>query len=174
MMLALVRDGIVVELIEETIELDGQPVHVSERFAPDFVAQLLPAAGGVEVGWRYDGTSFNPPAGAAVDLVAYARDARWRAEMGGMVWNSVPIATDDSSKLKITGARIAAEANPAYETTWWGADGEGVVVDATLIIQLSDAVLAHVDATFTTFGLVKAGIETGTITSREEIDAAFA
>ncbi len=114
------------------------------------------------------------PHGLWIDLIAYARDARWRAEVGGMVWNGVPIATDDSSKVKIAGARLAAQANPAFETTWWGTDGEGVVVDAPLIIALSDAVLAHVDGTFTTFGLVKAGINTGEITSREQIDAAFA
>lgn len=114
------------------------------------------------------------PYGLFADLLAYARDGRWRAEVGGMLWNGVSIATDDSSKVKIAGARLAAQANPAFETTWWGTDGEGVVVDAALIIQLSDAVLAHVDATFTTFGLVKAAIAAGEITSRAEIDAAFA
>lgn len=114
------------------------------------------------------------PYGLWVDLVAYARDARWRAEVGGMVWNGVPIATDDSSKVKIAGARIAAQANPGFETTWWDMDGEGIVVDAALIIQLSDAVLAHVDGTFTTFGQVRAAITAGTITTREEVDAAFA
>lgn len=140
------------------------------------------SAGGVPTTWPRDDAGEQTtaalqavlaPYGLFADLVAYARDARWRAEIGGMVWNGVPIATDDSSKVKIAGARLAAQANPAFETTWWGAHGEGVVVDAPLIIQLSDAVLAHVDGTFTTFGLVKAGIEGGEITSREQVDAAF-
>ena len=106
-------------------------------------------------------------------LTSYARDVRWRREIGGMSWNGVPIATDDSSKVKIAGARIAAQADPTFETTWYGADGEGVVVDAALIIQLSDAVLAHVDGTFTTFGQVKAAITAGSITTQEQVDQAF-
>ncbi|MET3892768.1 hypothetical protein ABIE41_003844 [Bosea sp. OAE506] len=113
------------------------------------------------------------PYGLFADLLSYARDRRWRAEVGGMTWNGVPIATDDSSKVKIAGARIKAQADPAFETTWYGADGEGVVVDAALLTALSDAVLEHVDGTFTTFGLVKVGIAAGAITTTAEIDAAF-
>lgn len=163
---ALIVDGRVHEITD---------IDPADRFTPDL--DWRACAGDVNVGWVVVEDTIVPPAAAPVhptDLVAYARDARWRAEVGGMLWNDIPIATDDSSKVKIAGARLAAQANPAFETTWWGSHGEGVVVDAPLIIALSDAVLAHVDATFTTFGLVKAGIDTGAITSRAQIDTAFA
>lgn len=175
MKFARVEDG----RVTAVIELDHRPLFEEAEQAR---WREVEASSEIVAGWVVAGDALAPPAPGPwpppapqvpVDLVAYARHVRWRAEVGGMIWQNVPIATDDSSKIKIAGARLAAEANPAFETTWWGADGEGVVVDAALIIQLSDAVLAHVDSTFTTFGLVKAGIENGTITSREEIDAVF-
>ena len=163
---ALIIDG----RVHQTTETDP-----ADRFAEDL--DWRPCADAVQPGWVAVGDMIAPPAPGPVqpiDLVAYARDARWRAEIGGIEWEGVPIATDDSSKIKIAGARLAAQADPGFETTWYGTDGEGVVVDAPLIIELSDAVLAHVDGTFTTFGQVKAAITAGTITTREEVDAAFA
>jgi len=148
----------------------------------EFLAWL--EAGGVPTKWPVDDAGEQTDAalqwvfdhaGAPVfvDLLAYAADRRWRIETGGIAFQGVPVATDDRSKLMLSGARIAAAADPGYETTWYGADGEGVTLDAAAIIALSDAVLAHVEATFAAFGLVKAGIAAGTITTVEAVDAAF-
>lgn len=166
------KDGVVIAWHD-----DGQDVPAS---AYGVGVAMMPFAGSMKELARLgeppaDGaTDTRPYLAPELDLVAYARNCRWRAEIGGMVWNGMPIATDDSSKVKIAGARIKAQSDPNFETTWYGADGEGVVVDAALIIALSDAVLAHVDDSFTTFGLVKAGITEGSITTTAEIDAAFA
>lgn len=159
---AIVSGGVIVEL-------------PSVRVHRDLVTMVPDEA---EIGWVQSEDSFEPPPPPApptpAALLAYAGKLRWEREVGGMVWNGVPIATDDSSKIKVAGARIKAEADPAFETTWYGTDGDGVVVDAPLIIALSNAVLEHIDQSFTTFGLVKGAIAAGTITSFAAIDAAFA
>lgn len=112
--------------------------------------------------------------GPHVDLVAYAADARWRRETGGITIDGLHIATDDRSKLLIAGARIQAEADPAWSTVWTAADGTRHPVTAAHVIAISAAVLAHVDAGFRIYDQVLAGIASGTITTPAEIDAAFA
>jgi hypothetical protein len=113
------------------------------------------------------------PYGMFADLAGYAADIRWRKEVGGIVVGGVPVATDDRSKLLIAGARIKADANPEF-TTKWKSDSGFVLIDAATIIAISDAVLAHVDSCFDTENEVMAAIDAGTITTREQIDAALA
>lgn len=107
-------------------------------------------------------------------LSTYAADARWRREVGGIAVAGVPVATDDRSKQMIIGARVAADADADWTTQWVGADGNIYPIDAAAIVAISDAVQAHVNACFATFANVKAEIDAGTITTRTEIDAAFA
>ncbi|ABE63170.1 hypothetical protein Nham_2379 [Nitrobacter hamburgensis X14] len=114
------------------------------------------------------------PYGLFVDLLAYAADARWRREVGGITVAGVSVATDDRSKQMIIGARIAADADSNWSTSWVAADGSIVPVNATTIIAISDAVQAHVNDCFTAYALVKADIDSGEITTIAEIDAAFA
>ncbi|PZU95055.1 MAG: hypothetical protein DI527_02055 [Chelatococcus sp.] len=154
---------------------------------------LLPAeATALNSGFSYDGGALFVPPGreaavaaivaapgwqdsaAKAALVAYAADRRWRLEVGGILVGSVPVATDDRSKLMITGARVAAMADPGWSTVWHGADGATYPVDAAAMVAISDAVQAHVNAGFATFAAIKAAIEAGTISTMAEIDAAFA
>jgi hypothetical protein len=114
------------------------------------------------------------PAARRVKLVAYAADARWRKEVGGITVAGVPVATDDRSKQMIIGARIAADADADWASQWVGADGVIYPIDATAIVVISNAVQAHVNACFATFASVKTEIDAGTITTTDEIDAAFA
>lgn len=113
------------------------------------------------------------PSPPVVDLVAYAADRRWRNEVGGIVIAGIPIATDDRAKLMITGARVAAMADPNWSTEWHGTDGNTYPVDAATMVMISDAVQRHVNASFATFAQVKAEIGAGTITATDQIDAAF-
>jgi hypothetical protein len=125
------------------------------------------------IGWGWDGEAAIAPPPPAVDLVAYAADARWRKEVGGITIAGVPVATDDRSKLMITGARVAAMADSGWSTVWHGSDGLTYPVDAAAMVVISDAVQAHVNAGFATFATVKAAIAADTITTTAEIDAAF-
>lgn len=113
---------------------------------------------------------FDPPA----DLAAYAAQCRWQKETGGIVVGGMPIATDDRSKMMITGARLKADADAGFTTQWKAGAAVFVTIDAATIIAISDAVLAHVSACFAIEASVISDIGTGAITTTVEIDAAFA
>ncbi|UZE51130.1 DUF4376 domain-containing protein [Rhodopseudomonas sp. P2A-2r] len=114
------------------------------------------------------------PVPVAVDLLAYAKDASWRKEIGGVVIAGIPVATDDRSQLKILGSRVAADADPNWSTEWDAANDQTYPIDAATMIMISDAVAAHVNRCFSIRASVKAAIAAGTITTTAEIDAAFA
>lgn len=124
--------------------------------------------------WSEEGGFVEPakPAPTTDELIAHAAAKRWQAETGGIEVGGVPIATDDRSKQMIIGARLAADADVGWSTTWVAADGSVAVIDAATMIAISNAVLAHVGVCFAVFATVKADIEAGTITTTAEIDAA--
>lgn len=107
-------------------------------------------------------------------LQEYAAAKRWEKEVGGIVVNGLTVATDDRSKTMISGARVAAMANPDFTTAWKGSGGEFVPLDASAVVAISDAVLAHVSNCFAIEAQVLADIEAGAIATVEQIDAAFA
>lgn len=107
-----------------------------------------------------------------VNLTNYAANRRWQKEQGGITVAGLPIATDDRSKQMILGARIAADANPDFTTPW--AVGPNVYeLSAQQIIGISNAVLAHVASCFASYGAIITGLDDGSITTKEQIDAAF-
>lgn len=106
-------------------------------------------------------------------LQEYAAAKRWEKEVGGIAVNGLTVATDDRSKTMISGARVAAMANPDFTTAWKGSGGEFVPLDASAVVAISDAVLAHVSNCFAIEAQVLADIEAGAITTVEQIDAAF-
>lgn len=112
-----------------------------------------------------------PPSKA--QLIRRAADARWKKEVGGVMFNGVKISTDDRSKTLLQGARTAADANPDHVEGWKTAGG-WVDLTAAQIIAISDAVRAHVSACFAIERAVVAQIESGEITTYQQIEAAFA
>ncbi|OIS90236.1 DUF4376 domain-containing protein [Brucella cytisi] len=66
------------------------------------------------------------------------------------------------------------EENLNYTTAWKGSGGEFVPLDASAVVAISDAVLAHVSSCFATEAQVLDCIEAGAITTVEQVDAAFA
>jgi hypothetical protein len=107
-------------------------------------------------------------------LAAYAATARYAKENAGIVFNGIPIATDDRSKQMLMGARIAATADPAFKANWAGSDGNVYSLTADQIIAVSNAVLAHVNSCFDKFAAVKAAIAADTVQSKAAVDALFA
>lgn len=125
---------------------------------------------------RWDGEKvvvYTPPS-APFDLVSYAADKRWQKETGGFELNGLHIATDDRSKLMLSGARVAAEADPNFTTSWKSADGAFVMLNALQIIAISNAVLSHVSDCFAIEAQVLSQIDDGTITGQSQVDTAFA
>ena len=115
-------------------------------------------------------------AAPAPDLLAYAKARRYQTETGGVTINGVPFATDDRSKLLLTGARSAAQADATFKTPWVAADGSTHQLAAADVIAVSNAVLAHVNACFTAFATLAAGLAATppTVTTMAQVDAAFA
>lgn len=113
-----------------------------------------------------------PHVPSKADLVAYTANKRWLVEAGGIVVGGVPVATDDRSKIMIIGARVKADADANFTAQWKLPSGDFLTINAATIIGISDAVLAHVDASFAAEAAVLAEIAAGTITTTAEIDAA--
>lgn len=146
----------------------------SEAFHPSIAETFVPCPDGVEIGFVFDGSDFapvSPEEPSQADLRAYAAQKRWLVEVAGTFVGGIPVATDDRSKIMIMGARMKADTDPGF-TTNWKAPGGFQTLDAAAIIAISDAVSAHVDACFAAEAELLEGIEGGTVTTREEIDAA--
>jgi hypothetical protein len=108
-------------------------------------------------------------------LETYCISKRWQKEQAGITLTSgMPIKTDDRSQAKITGAYAAAQAMPTVTTMWQAADGSVHALDATQIIAMNEELLIHIDDCFAISAQVLTDIAAGTITTREQIDAAFA
>ncbi len=164
---------IIDDVVVEVVDLPGD-IALASVFPPELGFESVSAS--VEAGMVRSGGDFafpDDPGLSAGELLAYAADKRWRMETGGIELAGVPVATDDRSKIMIMGARVAAVANPEWQTVWHGADGGSYPLGAASMIQISDAVEAHVNATFAKFAQVKAGIEAGAIGSVNDVDAAF-
>ena len=107
------------------------------------------------------------------NLKEYAAQKRWEKEVGGMNFAGFEIATDDRSKILISGAKQGADNDADFTTFFSFADGHSEVINAAQIIAISDALLEHVKAVFALYGVVMTGIISGEITTPEQVDAAF-
>lgn len=107
-------------------------------------------------------------------LQLYTAEKRWQKETGGFELNGMHIATDDRSKLMLSGVRVAAEAHPDFTTQWKAADGAFVSLSAPQLVAISNAVLAHVSMCFALEAQVLSQIADGTISDRSQVDVAFA
>jgi hypothetical protein len=100
-------------------------------------------------------------------LTTYTWFKRWQKEQGGLMTSfGVPIKTDDRAQAKITGVYAAQQVNPAVTTPWHAADN-------TVHEAMNRDLLTHINNCFAISADVLAEIAAGTITTREQIDAAF-
>jgi uncharacterized protein DUF4376 len=107
-------------------------------------------------------------------LKTYAAFRRWQKEQAGITLASgMPIETDDRAQAKISGAYFAAQEVPTVVTPWHAADGVVYPLDSAAIIAMNNELLTHINNCFSISADVLAGIADGTITTREQIDAAF-
>lgn len=107
-------------------------------------------------------------------LESYNEHKRWLKEQSGITLTSgMPIKTDDRAQAKITGVFVAAKELPTMTTPWSAADNTVHVLDADQIIAMNNELLTHINNCFSISADVLAQIEAGTITTREQIDAAF-
>lgn len=108
-------------------------------------------------------------------LPAYAASVRYAKETGGATWNDWPIHTDAVSQTKYLAELQAITLGVRIDGDGWKfADGVFRSVSNADFPALATAARAHVHACFVREAEVLAGIAAGTITTRDEIDAAFA
>ena len=81
-------------------------------------------------------------------MLSKLAEKRWQVECAGTTLGGSFVATDDRSKLLITGAYQQALANPQYSTRWKSGAGEWVTLDAQTIIAVYGAVFSWVQACF--------------------------
>ena len=73
--------------------------------------------------------------------------ARWEAETAGIDVNGFTVRTDRESQALITGAALAAFADPDY-TCQWKTEAGFVSLDSVQIKAVAQAVRAHVQSCF--------------------------
>jgi hypothetical protein len=107
-------------------------------------------------------------------LTAYAAHVRYNTEVAGIsLAGGKKVATDDRSKLMIMIARMSAEKDVTFTTPWVENDGSISTLNATQIIEMSDAVLDHVHKIFTDFNTAVEKISGGQATTLEKIDVEY-
>jgi hypothetical protein len=106
---------------------------------------------------------------------AYAAFRRWEVEQQGVTSRAgVPLKTDDRSKSMIIGAGLAATVDPAFVTTWVGADGGFYpLTNAQLQEQVGD-LQTHIDACFAAYTDIVTQVRAKKITTHAQIDKRFA
>lgn len=140
------------------------------RFALDcsYDAKLVTDGAG---GWR----ALDAGEAAKVALIDYLKDLRWQKEQAGTVWNGWPIHTDDRSQGKYLAELQAIALDDRVDgDAWKFADGLFRPVSNADFPALAKAARAHVREMFGIEAAVLGAIESGTITTTAEIDAAFA
>ena len=167
---------------------------IVEASDPDYSTWV--EGGGIATPWPRDaaGNQTNEalqaviaPYGMFVDLVSYTAAKRYETEQGGIMLSSgMPIRTDDRSQAKISGVMLAAKyppvpvkappggSGPAFTTKWHAVDGNVYPLDTPAIVAMSGELQLHIDQCFEAASAVLAGIADGTITTREQVDQAFA
>jgi Domain of unknown function (DUF4376) len=111
---------------------------------------------------------------AADDLKTYAADARYVKEITIITVNGYRIQINRAAQGQITSALAFIQMNSAATVNWKSFGDGWVVLDAAKVTELAQAMLAHVESCFDVERQVNDDIDAGTITTEEEIDAAFA
>lgn len=139
-------------------------------------------AGTVEVpikpgaGWTWNGSQWiAPPALTKDDLAAYTRDKSRQVRVGGTTINGSPVKTDDGSLALINGMAALAQQDSTRTFSFDTGDGTTVLtLTAAEAIAFAQAVGGWVQLTFDRRAEVLTAIGAGTVTTPDQIDAAFA
>ena len=112
------------------------------------------------------------PVPSPADLIAYAADKRWRVETGGVVVNGAQLWTDRTTQVMLSRTVQLLDKGMLTAPINVKTPGGFLPLSQQDIEGIGAAVAQHVQAAFDAELLVLAGIETETITSFADIDAA--
>lgn len=142
------------------------------------------AAGNFPTVWPSDGAGNQTdaalqdavtPYGMFVDLNYYTADARYRKEVGGITVSGVALRTDRTSQSQRDAAHTYLSLATAGTTiAWKNADGSFATLTAAQLATQMQATAGFVQDCFTCENTTLASITGGTITTRAQVDSAFA
>lgn len=110
------------------------------------------------------------------DLTAYAAEARWRTETGGVVHSGgTRLRTDRTTQAMLSNCYAYLTLHPSQPTEilWKGSAGF-LTLTKQQVIDMHFETLAWVENCFNTERLMQTQIQSSRITTAEAIDAAFA
>lgn len=115
------------------------------------------------------------PYGLFADLKRYAAAARFAKEVGGKFISGALYPTDRDTQNKLTAAAVFAQVDNTQTFRWKLADGTFTgSLSASQMIAVAAAVAGFVNSAFLEEQVVGAAIDAGTITTKAQVDAAFA
>lgn len=139
------------ELRKYGLLVDGVVGHILECMgaaAADY-ASYVEIPEHVGAGWRLEGNTWHMPEVPEIDRAAAIASRRWKAEIGGIVWNGWPVATDRDSQAKINAAYVMARDGYWPDGAGWKfADSVFRVLTGDQVVAMALAVAAHVQMVF--------------------------
>lgn len=132
-----------------------------------------------QIGWSYSDGNFHPPLtlqptfNEKVEiLLNRVREIRAEKELGGILFNGIPIRTDDKSQSKLQGVITLFSINPNLAGVDWEAvPGTFVTLDKNTLMAIAVAVGGHIQDCFTkSKQLTEEILATETIEELEAID----
>lgn len=109
-----------------------------------------------------------------VDLIYYSADARWRKQTGGITVAGVEYRTDRVSSNERNNAYNYAVVNTGAVLKWKLPDGTFATLDKAALTNVTMSESGFVQSCFTCENTTVASITGGSITTRAQVDAAFA
>lgn len=108
-----------------------------------------------------------------VQLKDYAANKRWQVENGGIIVQGMNVPTDDIAQRKISELRRRVRDSEVPVPFNFKASNGWVSLNQAQIIALDKAVAAHVQVCYSQEYTVITMIDSGQITTYEQIDTAF-
>jgi len=108
-------------------------------------------------------------------LIEYAAEKRWQLETGGCAsFDDQIINTDRDSQSKLIAEMVAIGAGLRTDPSRWKMRGEFVMLTNAQMLTVIGLARSHISNAFNLEATVSAGIAGGTVTTKAQIDAAFA
>jgi hypothetical protein len=114
------------------------------------------------------------PFGIFVNLNYYAANCRYNLASGGVTIAGNKYLSDPTARNTVSSAHDYAVANPGHITDWKLANGTFIKLTEAQLAHVLQEMATFVQACFTCESNQVAGIAGGTVTTRAQIDAAFA
>jgi hypothetical protein len=114
------------------------------------------------------------PEAQLASLLAYAAEKRWQVEIAGTTWQGHGVHTDRESQTKLLAAFVQLGAGLRTDPSPWKLQDGFMSLTNAQMSEVITAALTHVQTAFATEAAIEALIADGTITTKDQINEAFA